>query len=282
MAVTSVTRSGVRGVSRLAAAADGASRHDGSDGVHLPSCARAKSPSSGPARTQFRGRQRRCTSCPARRCEVAPLGVPLDVPFRVSNPGQQRCIDSPERRPLIRESADRSRQTTGPGGRCPHHDDHGASHEWFRVRDFLAATGAPLQLAQVSCSVSRRGAPRGIHFTDVPPGQATYVTCLRGTVLDVVVDVRAGSPAHGRYQTVRLDESSASRQPARPHRLFGGVASFRDAGAVGSSAAGRPARRSSRRRPGSAERGSCLPAAVQALRSRDSRAGRPGRVPPRR
>ncbi|GHC51210.1 dTDP-4-dehydrorhamnose 3,5-epimerase [Streptomyces cinnamoneus] len=89
-----------------------------------------------------------------------------------------------------------------------HHDDRGAFHEWFRAPDFLTATGAPLELAQANCSVSRRGALRGIHFADVPPGQAKYVTCLRGAVLDVVVDVRTGSPTYGQYETVRLDDTS--------------------------------------------------------------------------
>jgi dTDP-4-dehydrorhamnose 3,5-epimerase len=45
---------------------------------------------------------------------------------------------------------------------------------------------------------------RGVHFTDVPPGQAKYVTCLAGEVLDIVVDVRAGSPAFGTWDAVRL------------------------------------------------------------------------------
>ena len=47
---------------------------------------------------------------------------------------------------------------------------------------------------------------RGIHFADVPPGQAKYVTCVRGAVLDVVVDVRVGSPTFGRWDAVRLDD----------------------------------------------------------------------------
>jgi dTDP-4-dehydrorhamnose 3,5-epimerase len=48
---------------------------------------------------------------------------------------------------------------------------------------------------------------RGVHFADVPPGQAKYVTCVRGAVLDVVVDLRAGSPGFGRWQGVQLDDA---------------------------------------------------------------------------
>ena len=52
----------------------------------------------------------------------------------------------------------------------------------------------------------RRGVVRGIHFADVPPGQAKYVTCVRGAVLDVVVDLRVGSPTFGQWEAVRLDD----------------------------------------------------------------------------
>ena len=85
-------------------------------------------------------------------------------------------------------------------------DERGRFHEWFRGADFAGATDHPLGLAQANCSVSRRGTLRGVHFADVPPGQAKYVTCVRGTVLDVVVDLRTGSPAYGRHEAVRLDD----------------------------------------------------------------------------
>lgn len=45
-----------------------------------------------------------------------------------------------------------------------------------------------------------------MHFADVPPGQAKYVSCIRGAVLDVVVDLRLGSPTFGRWEGVRLDD----------------------------------------------------------------------------
>lgn len=85
-------------------------------------------------------------------------------------------------------------------------DDRGSFHEWYRDAEFRAATGHDLSLAQANCSVSRRGALRGVHFCDVPPGQAKYVTCVRGAVLDVVVDVRVGSPGFGRWEALRLDD----------------------------------------------------------------------------
>ncbi|MDR6975802.1 dTDP-4-dehydrorhamnose 3,5-epimerase [Streptomyces sp. 3330] len=87
-------------------------------------------------------------------------------------------------------------------------DGRGSFHEWYRTPEFRAATGYGLELAQANCSVSRRGALRGVHFSDVPPGQAKYVTCVRGAVLDVVVDLRVGSPLFGRCEAVRLDDDT--------------------------------------------------------------------------
>ncbi|NHC16307.1 dTDP-4-dehydrorhamnose 3,5-epimerase [Motilibacter deserti] len=87
-----------------------------------------------------------------------------------------------------------------------HKDDRGVFLEWFREARFVEAVGHPLDLRQANCSVSSRGTLRGIHFADVPPSQAKYVTCLRGAVLDVVVDIRTGSPAFGTWDSVRLDD----------------------------------------------------------------------------
>ncbi|MEE1752204.1 dTDP-4-dehydrorhamnose 3,5-epimerase [Streptomyces sp. SP18CS02] len=85
-------------------------------------------------------------------------------------------------------------------------DERGTFHEWFRAPELVEAAGHGLGLAQANCSVSSRGTLRGIHFADVPPGQAKYVTCVRGAVLDVIVDVRTGSPTYRAWQAVRLDD----------------------------------------------------------------------------
>ena len=85
-------------------------------------------------------------------------------------------------------------------------DDRGAFLEWFRDDKLAAETGRRFNVAQANHSVSRRGALRGLHFADVPPGQAKYVYCPRGVALDVVVDIRVGSPTFGAVSTVQLDE----------------------------------------------------------------------------
>ncbi|MEN2423868.1 dTDP-4-dehydrorhamnose 3,5-epimerase [Streptomyces rimosus] len=90
-----------------------------------------------------------------------------------------------------------------------HRDDRGSFHEWFTRPEFTGATGLAPVLAQANCSVSRRGVLRGVHFSEVPPGQAKYVTCVRGAVLDVVVDLRTGSPTYRAWEAVPLDEDGS-------------------------------------------------------------------------
>jgi dTDP-4-dehydrorhamnose 3,5-epimerase len=89
-----------------------------------------------------------------------------------------------------------------------HQDSRGSFLEWFRGEEFAEAVGHRLNVAQGNCSVSRRGAIRGIHFADVPPGQGKYVTCVSGAVLDVAVDLRVGSPTFGRWEAMRLDDDT--------------------------------------------------------------------------
>ncbi|WP_431679081.1 dTDP-4-dehydrorhamnose 3,5-epimerase [Kitasatospora sp. KL5] len=88
-----------------------------------------------------------------------------------------------------------------------HGDPRGLFTEWYRFDRLAEVVGHPLRLAQGNLSVSARGVVRGIHFADVPPGQAKYVTCVRGATLDVVVDLRVGSPTFGRWEGVLLDDT---------------------------------------------------------------------------
>lgn len=91
----------------------------------------------------------------------------------------------------------------------PHGDARGRFTEWYKADVLAGATGFGLTLAQANHSVSARGVLRGVHFALVPPGQAKYVYCPAGRVLDVVVDVRVGSPTFGVHDSVVLD----SEQP---------------------------------------------------------------------
>lgn len=84
-------------------------------------------------------------------------------------------------------------------------DDRGVFLEWYRFDKLAEATGHPIVLRQANTSVSKRGVVRGIHFADIPPGQAKYVTATRGAVLDYVIDIRVGSPTFGQWDSVLLD-----------------------------------------------------------------------------
>ena len=87
-----------------------------------------------------------------------------------------------------------------------HGDSRGFFFEWITDRGFSAFAGHRLDVRQANCSVSSAGVLRGLHFAQVPPSQAKNVTCVSGSVFDVVVDVRLGSPTFGRWDSVLLDD----------------------------------------------------------------------------
>jgi len=88
-----------------------------------------------------------------------------------------------------------------------HGDDRGVFLESFRFEALEEAIGHRFELAQANSSVSKRGVLRGIHFADVPPGQAKYVMCATGAVLDYIIDIRVGSPTFGEWEAVQLDDA---------------------------------------------------------------------------
>lgn len=89
-----------------------------------------------------------------------------------------------------------------------HADDRGVFLESFTQHSFANAVGHAMPLKQANISVSSQGTLRGIHFADVPPGQAKYVQCLAGRILDVVVDIRVDSPTFGQWEGTELDSDS--------------------------------------------------------------------------
>lgn len=88
-----------------------------------------------------------------------------------------------------------------------HGDSRGHFFEWLTDKGFSSFAGHRLDVRQANCSVSSAGVLRGLHFAEVPPSQAKYVTCVRGSVFDVVVDIRVGSPTFGQWDSVLLDDS---------------------------------------------------------------------------
>jgi dTDP-4-dehydrorhamnose 3,5-epimerase len=100
---------------------------------------------------------------------------------------------------------------TGPIFLAPtvHGDERGFFLESYR-RSALAELGVEDAFVQDNHSRSRGGVVRGMHFQ---PGQAKLVRCVRGAILDVIVDIRPGSPQFGEWEGFRLDD-------AEHHQLY--------------------------------------------------------------
>lgn len=86
-------------------------------------------------------------------------------------------------------------------------DNRGLFISPFQEDAFAKAHGGPLfRVAQTNHSLSKRGVVRGVHYTVTPPGTAKYVYCARGRALDIVLDIRVGSPTFGRWDAVLMDQ----------------------------------------------------------------------------
>ncbi len=89
-----------------------------------------------------------------------------------------------------------------------HRDDRGHFAESFNERTFASATGLDLRFVQDNESVSHRNVVRGLHLQTGTSAQAKLVRVARGAVIDVCVDLRAGSPTLGHHFRIRLDDSA--------------------------------------------------------------------------
>jgi dTDP-4-dehydrorhamnose 3,5-epimerase len=104
----------------------------------------------------------------------------------------------------------RSESTDLPGVRvitpAVYPDSRGNFREVYR-RDAYAEAGVPLEFVQDNQSHSVQHVIRGLHFQTRKP-QGKLICVLRGTILDVVVDIRRGSPTFGRQLTVELSDQN--------------------------------------------------------------------------
>jgi len=87
-------------------------------------------------------------------------------------------------------------------------DQRGLFYEAWRLGPLTERTGHDFRVRQVNYSVSARNTLRGIHGTTIPPGQAKLVTCVRGAALDVIVDLRVGSPTFGMFDATLQEAES--------------------------------------------------------------------------
>ena len=91
-------------------------------------------------------------------------------------------------------------------------DSRGYFFESFSQREFDARVssllGQEIRFVQDNESMSSYGVMRGLHFQRPPFTQSKLVRCVRGSVLDVAVDIRKGSPTYGKHVTVELTEDN--------------------------------------------------------------------------
>lgn len=113
-------------------------------------------------------------------------------------------------------------------------DDRGYFMESFNARDFDAALKEalgtayePIVFLQDNESKSHYGVLRGLHFQLPPYAQSKLVRCVKGKILDVVVDIRKGSPTFGKYVMFELAED-VYRQLFVPKGMAHGFAVLSD------------------------------------------------------
>lgn len=87
-------------------------------------------------------------------------------------------------------------------------DDRGFFREWFKSEDVKAATGRNFGIEQANISLSSAGTLRGIHYSNAPRGQAKWITCVSGSIQDVIVDIRSDSITFGQWIDVELTGDS--------------------------------------------------------------------------
>ena len=83
-------------------------------------------------------------------------------------------------------------------------DSRGYFFESFREDVAEKYFGRKFQVKQSNTSVSKKGSVRGIHYALVPPGQAKYVQCQKGSIIDYVIDIRIGSPTFSQFAEIKL------------------------------------------------------------------------------
>jgi dTDP-4-dehydrorhamnose 3,5-epimerase len=87
-------------------------------------------------------------------------------------------------------------------------DDRGFFREWFKSEDVKAVTGREFGIEQANISLSSVGTLRGIHYSIASRGQAKWITCVSGSIQDVIVDIRPDSKTFGQWIDVELKGDS--------------------------------------------------------------------------
>jgi dTDP-4-dehydrorhamnose 3,5-epimerase len=110
-------------------------------------------------------------------------------------------------------------------------DDRGFFWEWFKLNDVKEVTGCAFEIEQANISMSAKGTLRGIHYSTAPRGQAKWITCISGSIQDVIVDIRPESSTFGKWVDVELKDDSG-RAVFISERLGHGFMAYKENTAV--------------------------------------------------
>lgn len=86
-------------------------------------------------------------------------------------------------------------------------DDRGSFREWINIERIKHEMDFSFPVIQANISHSKLGVIRGIHFSNSVKGQDKFVTCISGKIIDVLVDLRIGSPTYLVKEYVHLDQT---------------------------------------------------------------------------
>ena len=87
-------------------------------------------------------------------------------------------------------------------------DDRGFFREWFKANTVRSPATDDFEVMQANLSVSQKGVIRGIHYSLVLEGQSKWITCVAGSIWDVIVDIRPTSPTYKKWICVDLNADS--------------------------------------------------------------------------
>jgi dTDP-4-dehydrorhamnose 3,5-epimerase len=87
-------------------------------------------------------------------------------------------------------------------------DIRGFFYESFREEIAKKYFRREFTIKQSNTSVSKKGSVRGIHYALVPPSQAKYIQCQKGSIIDYVIDIRVGSPTFSQFVEVELNATN--------------------------------------------------------------------------
>jgi dTDP-4-dehydrorhamnose 3,5-epimerase len=92
----------------------------------------------------------------------------------------------------------------------PFEDSRGSFQEVYKNSKLISNGISNFLVKQSNLSISRKNTIRGIHFSVSEAGQRKYVTCIKGAVMDLTVDLREDSKTFGKFQFVELNEETSS------------------------------------------------------------------------